>query len=61
MKGAKVALAGKAALDASAAGAPLYVRSFGGLVPALPGTLERARRMSPHATWIYVTLRGGRS
>lgn len=48
--------AGTAAIRAADAGAPLYVRSLGGpIVPAGPGALARAKRMSPHANWIYVT------
>lgn len=57
IKASRVKLAGRRAIEAAEQGAPLYVRSFSGIVPADPGTVERARRMDPHALWIYVTIR----
>lgn len=47
--------AGTAAIRAAELGAPLYVRSFNGIVPAGPNGLDRAKRMSAVGNWIYVT------
>ena len=53
-------VAGLAAIEAAEAGAQLWVRSFTGLVPADAGALSRAKRMDPHALWIYVAYPTGR-
>jgi len=46
----RITITGRRAIDS---GRPLFVKSFDGWVPALPGTRERAACMPRHALWIY--------